>query len=286
MVKVFAILGLLFFLSAQQVAAHGAGLVPFFKINGKLPGTHPLEKQSVYPASFTIPQDVSYDTYLVNEPVSFVIDTNSLAQVYPEDTLNKISYNWDYGDGVKASGLTNTHTYAKMGSYRLTIYADFQTEDISPQLIESVQLNILPQKGYVLPQPRILIDRQQVGEEIIPRNLQNPVRFDVSIKKAPNTEISYLWDLGDGKSSTKKTLVYTYDSEPALMIPALRVKDSNGFITDTFVLLKNNKDSAGYTFSTEISGITILVVEGLAILVGGILFFIVMRKKRAKPGKE
>lgn len=266
--------------SAAQ--AHSDGLVPFFKINGKFAPEHPLQKENIVPVSFIVPQDIPEDAFVVNEPISFIIDTQALSQVYSDDVLRTIQYSWDYGNGDKSSGTENTYAYHKIGSYTLTISAKFADEDVKPQAIETVQMNILPDKSYRLPEPAIRVNHKEVGESPLRVNLRQQVLFEAFIKNKPTKEVKdYQWDLGEGKHGEGQKLIYTYSDNPYLIPAVLKVTDVNGFVVYTFGLLSNNQANA-----TEPSlpinswGIWILLVQIAVVVIGGIWFLIHVRKKR------
>jgi hypothetical protein len=278
--KRIALLVLLFCLVfPTTVSAHGSGLVPFFKINGKIPDTHPLTKENIIPATFTVPQDLSTDTYLVRQPITFKIDTSLLAQGYTKDVIDTLHYRWIFGDGTKAVGLENTHTYNKIGSYTVEIYADFSDDSVEPQLIESVQLNILPDKNYKIPQPIIIVNRQD-GDKIA---MHNPVRFEVVFHTKPSATIaSYVWEFGDGKTGKNEMEIHTYDGEQYLAAPVVRVVDANGFVGDSYKIITNDKTAGGYVFATPTAGVFILGLQAIALIGGGVYFFVVMKKHKKK----
>lgn len=128
-------------LTPKHAFAHLPGQTPYFKINGKYSSLYPVLTSSLN--NFALPQDIGPQTYLINKPIVFEIDTNKLP--VPKEILDQTTFTWDFGDGSHGQGLTNTHTYRKMGSYTLSIEA--KTPDMpSSQLIQSVMFHVLPDK--------------------------------------------------------------------------------------------------------------------------------------------
>ncbi len=247
MKKTLVLLIALFFFFPQTVFANGAGLPAFFKINGKLSMSNPLQTFGITAQSFLIPQDFAPENYIVNKPINFEIDETQLRSMIPDEILKNVTYAWDYGDGNKAEGLKHTHTYSRIGSYILVLTINIHTNDpgAPTQFIDSFLLNILPDKNYKgLPQAIIMVDGKEVKDPlntIQDVNFNNPVSFDASSSKAGDLRItSYLWNFGDGSTSTKQTTTHIYSKENGEEVVVLRVKDANGFISDAFVGLKNN----------------------------------------------
>ncbi len=264
----------------QAVEAHGAGLPPFFKINGELPNESLLQTVEIYPTNFTVPQDISSDNFLVNQPITFEIDTTLLKQAVTEEIINQTKFSWDFGDGTKAQGLKNTHQYKKKGSYILTINTEFDSS-IPVQLIESVQLNIIPDKNYQLPKAVIKVNGKKIDDPTkvsLDINLNNNLVLDASESIAPTSKIiEYLWDFGDGKTGKQVTTGHKY-----LLLnyvsPALQIKDENGFISQSYVDIRNdaifdsnNREAEDpqrhlLIIGTAVLGVSLLGVAGALVL--------------------
>jgi len=224
------------------VHAHFAGQPPFFKINGIYSDLYDVPTSSF--ADFRLPQDKSPALYVINEEVSFEIDTNALP--LPPDILAISTFDWDWGDGTShASGLQNKHTYVKAGSYFMEITA--KTKDVAqPQLIQSILIHIVPTKDYVLPKAKILVNGVGTNDALLE---DFKVDFGVDFKldssaTLPGTGkiVNYLWDLGDGKSKTGESVSYKYGMEQYAFFPVLRVTDENGLFSDAFIQITNASD--------------------------------------------
>jgi hypothetical protein len=247
MKKIVILFFLIFLFLPMTTYANGAGLPPFFKINGKLSTPNPLQLYGITSQSFLIPQDYTQENYVVNEPINFEVDTQQLQSVIQPDLLQNTKFSWDYGDGSpKADGLTNTHTYDKVGSYILILTINVYIDPNQPptQFIDSFLMNVLPNKNYKdLPKAVIKIDNQQVKDPLknpMEKNFRNTIHFDASASSDHSSKIiAYLWNFGDGQTATVKDATHTYTNNRYFNTVVLRVKDSNGFISDAFVGLKN-----------------------------------------------
>jgi hypothetical protein len=274
----------------KAASAHLAGQPPFFKINGIYSNLYPVPTTSL--EDFALPQDLAPDKYLVGQSLDFDFDTSQLP-VTPQ-ALNDTKFFWDFGDGTKGTGLKNTHTYSKMGSYTVVINAQYQSE-IS-QIIQSVMINILPNKDYQLPVTQIKVNGQKSKDpltDILKLDFEKPLQFDGSESQAKGGQItSYTWDLGDRQTSNEAKVTHHYNPKQIQVFPVLRVKDNNGFISDNFLEVQNQqvtyqqtdsdvsannpqvKSSTSNTFGKlKIPG----AVAILLILIGGVLLF---RKRR------
>ncbi len=225
----------------QVVSAHMVGQPPFFKINGEYSDLYPVPTSSV--TNFNLPQDLAKQNHLVGEQLNMDMDVNQLP-ILPE-VIDNTKFEWDFGDGVKGEGLKNSHTYNKYGSYILTIMAKYRTDE--PQLIQSTLINVLPDKNYQMPQSKILVNGQASKDpltDIVKTDFRKAVQFDSSESSAMGGVVEYMWDFGDGNTSTEANPSHIYESDGFQVFPVLRVKDKNGFIHDSFLQLENSDESS------------------------------------------
>jgi hypothetical protein len=276
----------------QPIYANGAGLPAFFKVNGKLSISNPLQTFGITASSFLIPQDYAPENYVINNPISFEIDESPLQTVIPPDILKNTTYDWDYGDGAKATGLKNSHAYSKIGSYILTLTINLHTSDPSAptQFIDSYLINIIPEKGYSgFPQAVIKVNGTQIADplkNIKDVNFSEPVALDALDSKsiAPITE--YLWNFGDGETSIQPTVTHSYANQYFETV-VLRIKNIDGFISDAFVGLRNNSNVPPNTQSPAgikagISKNPLPYILGALLIISAVCTFILLiaRKKR------
>jgi hypothetical protein len=285
MKKLIALIAVFFFVPVQQVSAHAEGLTPFLQINGEYPEIHPIQEESLVPKAFSVPEDIAKESYLVNEEIEFTIDTSVLSKVYSEEVLNTIVYEWELGDGSIKEGTNIKHKYSSMGSKVLTIYARFNdpSVELPPQPIETVQVNIIPDRSYKIPEPVIRANKKDLSRDSHEVNMQIPVAYEAVIKNQPSADIvSYSWDFGEGGKGSEQKVVYKYTTDPAMVAPVLKVTDKNGFTAYTFGILTNGKGTAGYTFATNTVGMIILGVQAIIVVVGVFWFMMVVRSKKKK----
>lgn len=286
----------IFLFLPANVFANGAGLPAFFAINGKLATPNPLQLYGITSQSFLIPQDFAQENYIVNQPIGFTIDTKPLETVIQPYLLAKTTFVLDYGDGSeKVEGLESSHTYSKSGSYIITVTMNVYTDHGQPptQFIDSFFINILPNKDYQsLPKAMIKVDNELVREPLkrpFERDFSQTIHFDSASSYSRGGEIiSYLWNFGDGQTSTEKSPTHTYATNRYFNTVVLRVIDDHGFISDAFVGLKNSPDEskkhtppAFQINSLHKSGFSPdLWIALFIIVMTGVLIFILRREKK------
>ncbi len=267
----------------QPLLAHIAGQPPFFLINEKYADYYPVYSTSL--TDFTLPQDIAPDLYLINEPISFEIDTNLLP--FPPEVIEQMTFRWDFSDGTTGDGTTNVHTYTKQGSYLLKIYADYgeYSDPNTKPVIQAVLLHVLPDKNYQLPKVAIKINETSIKDPIIDTVSfppDEPIKFEAIGTETSSRIKSYFWDKGDGTSTTDSEFTITYTSDdPTYIFPFLRVFDENGFIVDSYVQIENgvteDENATGSGWVRE-NALLILIGVNILLLLGG--GYVLFKKKR------
>lgn len=268
--------------------AHLAGQPPFFKVNGNYSNLYPVPLTSL--DNFNLPQDIAPDNYLVNQEIAFDFDTANLPA--PPEVIKKTKFMWEFGDGGKGEGLSQKHTYTKPGSYFLIVKVDDGTVP-EPQLLQSTFLNILPNHNYLLPKAVITVNGLTPKDpltDILTANFKETLNFDATKSQVTNGQIvSYIWDFGDGKTDTQAKTTHQYTSDLNQTFPVLRIKDSNGFISDTYAEIENDLNKTNETVSNKTSAPStkspvsnnLLIIAAIILLII-IIYFIIKRKRKSK----
>jgi hypothetical protein len=262
--------------------ANGAGLPAFFKINDQTAIANPLQTFGITAQSFLIPQDYAPEKYEVNKPIHFSIDKKVLQTVITPEFLQNTTFMWDFGDGTKADGYENTHTYTKKGTYILvlTINVSVNPGDPPTQFIDSYLINVLPDQHYKgLPQAVIKVNGEQVTsntKKLVNANFADEISFDATDSKSSAPIVAYLWNFGDGQTSTSPKVTHTYKDQYFDTV-VLRVRDKNGFFSDSFIGLKDDK---AIRANSHPSSIFLFIILGIAILVGAIVTLLIRKKRK------
>jgi hypothetical protein len=244
-------------IAPPDLSAHLAGQPPYFKVNGSYVDLYPVPLTSL--PDFPLPQDSTSENYLVNQTVNFEFDLSRLPA--PKEVIEKTKFSWDFGDGSAASGLSNSHIYKTPGSYHIVIKADDNTTP-TPQILESTLIHVLPDRNYTLPKAIIKVNSQKSSDpltDILEFSFGQNMEFDAS--DSEGNIVSYFWDFGDQKSSTKKIDTHFYPGDVTQVFPVLRVRDSQGFISDSFVQVQN-KDQRGFLTNSQPQAVAKRQVRG------------------------
>ena len=102
------------------------------------------------------------------------------------DSSDRLTYNWNFGDGATASGSVVSHSYKQPDTYLVSLVADDnnQLPNSTSQISKSLRVvgNIMADAG----------ENQEVCETSF-------VTFDASASTYPGSEIeNYVWNFGDG----------------------------------------------------------------------------------------
>ncbi len=146
----------------------------------------------------------------IDEPVPFTASASGDADG------NIISYEWDFGDGNKASGREVVHQYDKPGVYRTRLII----RDDSGLANEAS----FDERVITVNDPPVA----EAGKEQLVTASQ--VLFDASGSKDPDGKIIlYAWDFGDGHTGSGRKITHTYRS-PGTYTVHLKVTDDSGTI--------------------------------------------------------
>lgn len=114
---------------------------------------------------------------------------------FTNQSVNGVSYNWNFGDGSTSTSANPTHTYTTLGNFDVTL--------ISTNSVGCT--DTLKRAGYVI------IKSPQVAINNMPLRACSPLtQTFVSTISSIDPVISYLWDFGDGTTSTLASPTHTF----------------------------------------------------------------------------
>ena len=171
--------------------------------------THTYATNGKYTVSLTVTNSFGQDTKTLpgfiavgDPPVpQFSVSSSGgnvpLAVVFTDMTTSGAgSWRWDFGDGSSASVQNPAHTYTKPGIYTVTL--SVTNEFGSEQITQSSLIN-----AGVVPDAEFIAETRQGDPPLT-------VRFRDFSAGRP---LAWLWDFGDGTTSTEKDPVHTYTKE-------------------------------------------------------------------------
>ncbi|MFS4505797.1 PKD domain-containing protein, partial [Clavibacter sp. Sh2141] len=123
-------------------------------------------------------------------------------------------YDWDFGDGVQASGRTQSHAFAEAGTYTVTLTV---TDDRGATNRTQQEITVKAAPANVAPTAVVTATATDLTAK-----LDGSASTD-----ADGTVASYAWDFGDGSTGTGPTPTHAYAAAGTYTV-ALTVTDDKG----------------------------------------------------------
>ena len=146
---------------------------------------------------------------------------------------------WDFGDDAISNDRNPVHRYSRRGTYNisLTVWDDNGAIDTTHRIIEI--LNVDPKADF----------------QIIPSmtKIEKQVSFTDKSTDPEGYPMEYLWDFGDGVTSTEKDPKHVY-SLPGNMTVTLTVTDDRGAqstVQKYIIIVPNVPPEADFSYSPE-----------------------------------
>lgn len=179
--------------------------------------------------------NVSVDTVKIKANFTATITDN--CKPYKIQITNNSSYSktpgaqsftkfmWDFGDGKTATGTNPGHEYADTGTYTITLTMIDTTACNSPDTIHKTVhfSNIYVKAGFIL-------------SDLCEKN-------DIDFPNSSQNATTYLWDFGDGDTSTAATPSHRYDTTGSYKVTLIAYNSASCNKADTMSLTVNVKDS-------------------------------------------
>lgn len=137
------------------------------------------------------------------------------SQSYCVESCSLVGYQWDFGDGTGATGVTAAHTYTRGGTYaaRLTVTADNATTNTAMVDIRVGDMT-----------------RAVVNASMTAAQIPFTSTFDGSGSTVgwDKTIVSYQWSFGDGATATGAVVSHAFTTAGVRQV-ALTVTDTTGY---------------------------------------------------------
>lgn len=200
--------------------------------------THRYTKVGRYTVTLTVHSDDPNLKYVrtwnvTSKPISIVnkatvtpqqgsVNLTVVAKVesQTEGSPIRLRYSWDFGDGTVSDKAQTIHTYTKPGNYRITLRV---WDEYHPEIDLPIhQFDILASP------PILRIDPvAHPGDGTVP--LKVSFYPNLWVEGSP-TDISFLWNFGDGNTSTEPEPTHIYE-KPGHYNVVLVVKERNHDVT-------------------------------------------------------
>jgi uncharacterized repeat protein (TIGR01451 family) len=166
---------------------------------------------------------VSFDTLaptieveVAHTPGHIVVSDTVLFTATASTDGTPLSYQWDLDDGASGAGLHASHTYTRDGAYTVVFTA---TDGCGYHGVASATVTVSP--------PDLV-----AGFDYAPKPADIMAGDAVTFSEASTTDgpdiVSWLWDFGDGETSTEQHPVHTY-TEVGTHTVSLEVIDALGY---------------------------------------------------------
>jgi PKD repeat protein len=153
-----------------------------------------------------------------------VLPMEGVATTFTAAGIGLSSYAWSFGDGTTGSGATLAHTYARAGTYRVTLTV---TDAFGLTSSTSEQVTVI----HPPPVPVITM----VTRQPVPRH---SVVFSAGRSNDPDGPIlSYLWHFGDRSGAVGKKLTHMFARAGSFRV-SLTVRDSFGQTATTTMTVR------------------------------------------------
>jgi len=134
----------------------------------------------------------------------------------PNDPI--VSYHWEFGDGIEATGSVVSHTYPEAGEYTITlILTDSKGGETRLTRDVQVALTTPPLADFSL----VLKPDQEVARA------GDLLTFQDESSDADSEIISWEWHFGDGSEATGRRVAHSYEAYGTYSV-GLRVTDTHG----------------------------------------------------------
>ncbi|TDN90828.1 PKD domain-containing protein [Microbacterium sp. BK668] len=213
--------------------------------------TGTLDEVAVYPAVLSEQRIRAHYAAAGRTPAerapvaSFTATSNELAvsvdaSASSDADGNITGYDWTFGDGSTATGVTSSHTYAQAGTYTITLKVTDATSLVSTTTkVVTVAPNKAPTAAFTSTVTNL------------------SVAFDASgSTDTDGTIASYAWDFGDGQTGAGATATHAYAGAGTYAVK-LTVTDDRGAVgtitkSVTTTLAPNTPPVAAFTSTTDL----------------------------------
>lgn len=181
-----------------------------------------LDEFAVYPTTLTLSQVQTH--YAVGTAVENQLPTAAISVTTDHLAVtvdgagstdpdgNVMSYEWNFGDGATATGVTASHTYETAGAYTITLKVTDNRggEGTTTESVSVVAPNVAPTAHIASTVDVLTVNVTGAGST-----------------DSDGTVVSYQWNFGDGAIATDVTASHTYHV-PGTYTVTLVVKDNEG----------------------------------------------------------
>jgi len=158
-----------------------------------------------------------------------------LTTSFTNTSTNAVQWAWDFGDGTFSNIKNPNHTYNLPGDYNVSLIA-LSSQGCSDTLTFNSYIHVINTSGNFTP----------------PATINGCVPFSTLFSSITPGAVSWLWNFGDGSTSTQQNPSHTYIASGFYTV-SLTIQ-LNGGCTQLYPVFRTfniNGGQAGFTFSTQ-----------------------------------
>lgn len=263
-------------MTSLDASAHSGNSQPFLLLNGKYVLLNDIHGAII--KELNMPSDIAPENYSIGEKIIFEIDTAKT--LISSEVLEKTTFHWEFGDGKTSEGIKSAHTYDKKGTYVLQLSASYL--DNKPTLFDTLLIHVIPSDNFKTPVAVISVNGKKIRDpknELTVTKPGQPVNLVASLEPN-NSNLKYLWDLGNGSSSSEEKVVQTYPPNYSFVSPILKIQDEDGFISYTYANIEFSENAKEANSNNTRN---FIIVGGvIAAVITLLATFLLRRKSRLK----
>lgn len=159
---------------------------------------------------------------------------------FTNTSVNVNSYYWDFGNGNTSTLANPSIIYTTVGSYTITLIATNTTTGQSDTLIKTGYINVVtpPTADFTATPTNVCINSGTVA-----------------FTNTSVNSVSWIWDFGDGNSSTVQNPLHTYTTAGTYTVKliATNIYNCNDIEIKNLFITVNNKPTASFTATPAIA---------------------------------
>jgi PKD repeat protein len=158
----------------------------------------------------------------------FAFSVNNKTVTFTNQSMHAQSYYWDFGDGTATSEANPVKTYSNTGTYKVTLTAKNVTKTNSC----SHSINVTQ------PNPQAAFSYYTNG-------------LQVSFTNQSTNAQSYLWNFGNGQTSTQQNPSITYGSAGTYTVKLTAYNGDLSHTATKSITVASKQPTASFTYKTE-----------------------------------
>lgn len=135
---------------------------------------------------------------------------------------NVTAWAWDFGDGATSTQENPTHRYADRGQYTVSLTITDNDGGTDASILVITTMNVEPTASFRAPGTA---------------NVGDGVRFVDESTDPEGGLLTYLWNFGDGSTSTARNPIHEYDTPEAVLVTLLITDDEGATNTATMTIV-------------------------------------------------